>query len=57
MTNHPNRNKRTVKLTPAQIDALRAAADFVLAGEWPDGFEDIKPATLERAVTALAEAQ
>ena len=57
MTSHPNRNKRAVRLTPAQIKALLAAADFVLAGEWPDGFGDIKPATLERAVAGLTEAQ
>ena len=57
MVNHPNRNKRVVRLTPAQIEALLAVADFVLAGEWPDGFEKINPETLERAIVVLAEAK
>lgn len=39
------------RLTRAQYKAVMACITFVQAGEWP--FDDIRPATLERASNVL----
>lgn len=38
MINHPNRNRRTLKLTPSECEALKIAVGFSTAGEWDEVF-------------------
>lgn len=46
-----------VDLTPAQAEALRLAASFLLAGEWDENIDAKTKATLERAVEKLKPAK